>query len=320
MSFGENLQFLRKKQNITQEQVAEQLNVSRQSVSKWESDAAYPEMDKLLTLCDMFHCDLDTLMRGSAEKSSAVDTCNYDAHMNSFSKAVSGSIGLILFGVFLTSVSEGLGWPEAVSALLLMTMVMIAVVILITSGIRHGHFVEKHPYIEPFYKEEEIERFENLFPILIAVPIGMILLGVIWLIVVDEIGLPLPAGCSEELYHSVFLLLLAAAVTTIIYAGMQKSKYEIKQYNKENDPSPEAKKRNEKIERWCGVIMLIATLLFLLSLGWEMGGYMRAKNAGIDWSWKSSVVAFSWIVFPVGGIVCGIVSIILGKKEENSEV
>ena len=40
MSLGENLQFLRKKNNITQEQLAEQLDVSRQSVSKWESDSS----------------------------------------------------------------------------------------------------------------------------------------------------------------------------------------------------------------------------------------------------------------------------------------
>lgn len=53
MSLGENLQFLRKKENITQEQLAEQLGVSRQSISKWESDTAYPEMEKLLQLCKL---------------------------------------------------------------------------------------------------------------------------------------------------------------------------------------------------------------------------------------------------------------------------
>lgn len=42
MSLGENLQFLRKKNDITQEQLAEKLEVSRQSVSKWESDTTYP--------------------------------------------------------------------------------------------------------------------------------------------------------------------------------------------------------------------------------------------------------------------------------------
>ena len=48
MSLAENLQFLRKQKNITQEQLAEQLEVSRQSVSKWESAQSYPEMEKLL--------------------------------------------------------------------------------------------------------------------------------------------------------------------------------------------------------------------------------------------------------------------------------
>ena len=41
MSLGENLQFLRKKDNITQEQLAEKLDVSRQSISKWESDVSH---------------------------------------------------------------------------------------------------------------------------------------------------------------------------------------------------------------------------------------------------------------------------------------
>ena len=63
MSLGENLQFIRKKENITQEQLAEQLGVSRQSISKWESDSSYPEMEKLLQLCKMFHCSLDDLMQ-----------------------------------------------------------------------------------------------------------------------------------------------------------------------------------------------------------------------------------------------------------------
>ncbi|MDE7036107.1 MAG: helix-turn-helix domain-containing protein, partial [Eubacteriales bacterium] len=51
MSFGENLQYYRSEGGLTQEQLAERLEVSRQSVSKWESDASFPEMDKLLVMC-----------------------------------------------------------------------------------------------------------------------------------------------------------------------------------------------------------------------------------------------------------------------------
>lgn len=64
MSFGQNLLFLRKmKNNMTQEELAEKLDVSRQTVSKWELDAAYPEMEKLLGLCTLFSCTLDQLVR-----------------------------------------------------------------------------------------------------------------------------------------------------------------------------------------------------------------------------------------------------------------
>ena len=59
MSLAENLQFLRAREGITQEQLAERMDVSRQSVSKWESGASFPEMDTLLKLCDMFHTDMD---------------------------------------------------------------------------------------------------------------------------------------------------------------------------------------------------------------------------------------------------------------------
>ena len=51
MSFKENLQYLRGSRNMTQEQLAMLLGVSRQAISKWESEKASPEMDKLLMLC-----------------------------------------------------------------------------------------------------------------------------------------------------------------------------------------------------------------------------------------------------------------------------
>ena len=65
MSFGENLQFLRKRAGMTQEELAERLEVTRQSVSKWEGNSAYPEMAALLRLCELFGVDLDTLVRGT---------------------------------------------------------------------------------------------------------------------------------------------------------------------------------------------------------------------------------------------------------------
>ena len=60
MSFGSNVLFYRKKYGITQETLAEKLEVTRQTISRWETDSAFPDMEKLLILCDLFRCDMET--------------------------------------------------------------------------------------------------------------------------------------------------------------------------------------------------------------------------------------------------------------------
>ncbi|WP_414632425.1 helix-turn-helix domain-containing protein [Clostridium sp. UBA3061] len=62
MNFKENLKKLRKEKNISQEQLAEKLNISRQAISKWESGKAYPDIDNLILLRDIFNVSLDELM------------------------------------------------------------------------------------------------------------------------------------------------------------------------------------------------------------------------------------------------------------------
>ena len=54
MKFGENLYNLRKSAKISQEKLAEEVGVSRQSVSKWENGESYPEMDNMLKICKIF--------------------------------------------------------------------------------------------------------------------------------------------------------------------------------------------------------------------------------------------------------------------------
>ena len=63
MTLGEKLAKARKEKNITQEQLADYLGISRQSISKWESDVAYPETDKLIRMSELFDCSLDYLLK-----------------------------------------------------------------------------------------------------------------------------------------------------------------------------------------------------------------------------------------------------------------
>ena len=62
MKFGENLKLIRKNKNMSQEDLAEAVNVSRQSVSKWETGDAYPEMNNILELCKIFNCKINDLV------------------------------------------------------------------------------------------------------------------------------------------------------------------------------------------------------------------------------------------------------------------
>ena len=64
MSFGENLQTIRKKNHLSQEGLAEMLGVSRQAVSKWELGEGYPEVDKLLILSKKLNISIDSLLGG----------------------------------------------------------------------------------------------------------------------------------------------------------------------------------------------------------------------------------------------------------------
>ena len=62
MKFGDNLKLIRKNKNMSQELLAEKMNVSRQSVSKWENGEAYPEMNNILELCKIFNCKINDLI------------------------------------------------------------------------------------------------------------------------------------------------------------------------------------------------------------------------------------------------------------------
>lgn len=68
MKLSENLKRIRKDNNLSQEQLAEKLGVSRQAVSKWESNQSYPEMDKVLLICKLFNYNIDELMNENVKE------------------------------------------------------------------------------------------------------------------------------------------------------------------------------------------------------------------------------------------------------------
>ena len=73
MKFGENLKLIRKNKNMSQEELAEKVNVTRQSVSKWENGEAYPEMNNILELCKIFNCKINDLVHTDMSDITSLD-------------------------------------------------------------------------------------------------------------------------------------------------------------------------------------------------------------------------------------------------------
>ena len=90
MTLGEKIAIQRKELNYTQEQLANILDVSRQSISKWESNIAYPETDKLIVLGKLFDCSMDYLLKDDIiEKTGAsVSESNFTEKVTEISKKV----------------------------------------------------------------------------------------------------------------------------------------------------------------------------------------------------------------------------------------
>ena len=306
MSLGENLQFLRKKDNITQEQLAEQLNVSRQSVSKWESDSAYPEMDKLLQLCNLFHCSMDDLVQKEISQVYIEDKADYDNHFNEFSKYVSLAVGIILFGLSVMNLIYGINYffpneiiKEDLCSMFFLIFVVIGVAILVLMGIRHEDFKKKNPFIINFYKEEEIDKFNRKFSVMVTTAVSLFIIDAI-IFMGAETAFPAidENEYLESLIFCIFFLIIAAGVMLLVYAGIQKDKYDVNKYNQMNDKKSEVYKKDSLTGSVCGCIMLIATILYLI------GGFVFSK-------WAMPTI----VVFAIGGVCCAIADIIINIKK-----
>jgi len=68
MTLGEKLAKLRKEKGLSQEEVADRINVTRQTVSKWELDQSLPDFDKIIPICKLFNITSDELLTGDMDK------------------------------------------------------------------------------------------------------------------------------------------------------------------------------------------------------------------------------------------------------------
>lgn len=332
MYIAKNLQYLRKREKITQEDLAEKLNVSRQSVSKWETGEAYPETEKLLALCELFDVSLDGLMRTDLtvgddnynndnnatvsqpaqttkdDAQSATDYAVYAEHMNKFSRAIAIGVMLIIFGVALCVALSGYSFmlsgaaaelTSVMSGVAVILFTAVAVFLFVLFGHRHEGFKKAHPIVAEPSVRIEISGFAAKMAALVS----GILVDVVYLVVMTSlIGTNIIKTVNEDMstcyVTSAFLAVLAFIIGGLVYLGIQHSKIAVGEYNKQTAREQHPTQRDKIAGAVCGAVMLTATAVFLL-IGF-IGGYWHP----------------AWVAFPTGGIICGIINLIFNAKNK----
>lgn len=305
MSLSENLYNLRKMKNMSQEELAEKLDVSRQAVSKWEGGNGYPETEKIISICEIFNCSMDDLVKGKISADIKSEKEEYEKVMNRDIKGKMFGVTIILLGVTIMMIIMGFvqlqnGELEERYSMLGIISVLIGVAIAVPTFIITGRGAEDYrknnEKISNIYSLNEIESLKNKITICKAVGVCSILIGVI--IMLATIGLK-TFGDIPQLSVACLLGCITIAMPFLIYGGQMEEKIDIEKYNLGH--TKEAEKNQKLTGSICGTIMLIATSIFLV------------------WSFTTNRWDISWVVFPVGGMLCGIVGIIFDNKNINKD-
>lgn len=144
MKFGDKLIKLRKKNGLSQEELAAKLNVSRQSVSKWESNNTYPETDKIVQLCNIFDCSMDDLINENVKEIETTEGKNkkqLNNTLNSFLDFVTKTTNMFYNMTFLSG-------AKCIIELIFVTLVLILIGV-IANGIIElvvGNVISFLPY------------------------------------------------------------------------------------------------------------------------------------------------------------------------------
>lgn len=97
MSLGQKLYDLRRKKHLSQEEVADKLNVTRQTVSKWETDQSTPDFDKIAPLCELYEISADELLTGKKKEQTEILEEKEVVSNKKHKKALGIGIGIFLY-------------------------------------------------------------------------------------------------------------------------------------------------------------------------------------------------------------------------------
>ena len=346
MHLSEKIMNLRKKSGWSQEELADRLGISRQSVSKWETGESVPDIDKIIRMSELWNVSTDYLLKEdeAQEESDAFQTeqdqradtycgsaSDFERRENEYQEASEGRtthrrqvtneetvdflalsreaapriatgvllcilspVCLLILGALsekMTLFGNAALIPENVAGgiglTVLLVLIAIAVAIFITTGMR----MSRYEYIEKELLElpsdmlrtvaDEKENFEATFRYSITIGVVLCIVGVIPLVAVSVFT-------EEDLFAvigvCVLLVFVAVGVFLMVHAGIIHAAYD--KLLQTGDYTP-GKKKAEKLS---GAYWSIVVAIYL--------GY----------SFWTGNWGFSWIIFPVAGVLYGAIS------------
>ena len=271
----------RKKNGWTQEDLAQKLGVSRQSVSKWESAGAIPDLKKIIQLADLFGVSTDYLLKDEIEKENTETTCDTDSELHRVSmekantymdekkkaapKLANATTLCILSPIPLFLVST---FNDGIACATLLGMVALAVFIFIKTGIKLSplQYLEQEPFETEYgvtgLVKEKNQSFQEHYSYSLACGVVLCILSVIPLII---------AGCMEAsdyvctLCLVALLILVSVGVNILVRVCTIKSSYDT--LLQEGDFTKKEKLAKKKTETFTGAYWCLVTAIYL---GWSL--------------------------------------------------
>lgn len=334
MILADKIMALRKKKGWSQEELAEKLGISRQSVSKWESGASIPDIDKIIMLSRIFQVSTDYLLKEEMEeeehtaqeteaaqepvkRSVSVEEANGFMELErklAMPKALAVALfvlcpvpvillaGLVEAGRF--SLTEEMAGGIGVVILLVLVAVGVTVLILCGTRLEPYSFLEKEAFtlqygVEGITKKNK-EQFARRFHINVAAGVALCILGVVPLFLsaaveADEFVLV----CCLDL----LLMTIAVAVFLFVWAGTIQDSFN--KLLQSDDFSPEQKETSKKLRAFSGAYWCVVTAVFLIV-------YARFKYFFFDKDLHHPNIVFG-MIWSVAALLFAAIRIILGN-------
>jgi transcriptional regulator with XRE-family HTH domain len=324
MLLSDKLMQLRRSRGMSQEDLANEIGVSRQSVSKWEGAQAVPDLDKLVKIADFFGVSTDYLLKEEQgehvetqpkeplppeekisfeQAKSALDSVKANAPWWAFAVCLCILSPITLF--VLLAFAELGSVPESVAVgvgvCVLIAIVAVAVGIFVWAGLKDGQQeqikkgeLRLAPQAEEYVSQQQAQT-RRTFSACFVIGVCLCVLSPIPLLVAAF----MENAFLTMLMLGVLLMVVAVGVALLVYAGVQK---ECMDKLRCSGKTTEGKKRADKIkETVSSIYWLIATAVYFV------------------WSFSFDAWGASWVVWPIAAVLFGVISTVMGIWLGNDE-